>query len=601
MRSAKTLVRRLFVSLGAVYVVSSLAYGFLAVAEFRRQRDIADLEATLVATELIVANEIFAGNLLIAKEKIAQLMSQGTDGARCLRLTDARSQSSIMVWPDGEACRDAGLELKREVYFDEAKNSHAFTIQVSASSVPSGLLGNSAARWIFALVPLVLTLAATRIVLRRFDQFIAQIRGALESEFENQRYGGKFEFEEVSAIRSLVSAAKEVSKLEAIASTTQALAHDVRRPFAIFRSIIETIERQNDSTEAVRTTLREALPEVSRPMIAVDGLLQDVLQVGSDTKPLLEEVDYPSLIFKVLADTFKVFPLTKVNITKELCSHRSIMVDPHKIERVFANILTNAIQASAQTPAQIWIRTEDVDDRVQFTLGNAGSFISDSDLPKLFDAFFTSGKRGGTGLGLAIAKKIVEMHGGEISCRSSRDAGHPGGKVEFVFTLPAGSRVLLPEDLSHSTDCNSPSEAPANATSISSRTESPQLKSAGRLTFACVEDSIAFLVGMREASKQSANMLGFKTPSEFWAWAQEDAGRLSSLAFVITDYDFGLGQALTGTDLALDLRRMGYAKPVYLSSLGTERLSEEQLRCFTALLPKGAAAWLEVENRHVSV
>jgi CheY-like chemotaxis protein len=74
---------------------------------------------------------------------------------------------------------------------------------------------------------------------------------------------------------------------------------------------------------------------------------------------------------------------------------------------------------------------------VQFRVGNDGPAIAKKSQTQLFDAFFTTGKRGGTGLGLAIAKKIVGSHGGKIEvvspCRG--DSG-----VEFVFTLPLGTR-----------------------------------------------------------------------------------------------------------------------------------------------------------------
>jgi signal transduction histidine kinase len=85
----------------------------------------------------------------------------------------------------------------------------------------------------------------------------------------------------------------------------------------------------------------------------------------------------------------------------------------------------------------LWIRTSEQEGFVEFTLGNGGSFIPAESLSKLFDAFFTSGKRGGTGLGLAIAKTIVEAHGGSIRCVSEKTEEHPTGLVEFTFTLPA--------------------------------------------------------------------------------------------------------------------------------------------------------------------
>jgi signal transduction histidine kinase len=106
---------------------------------------------------------------------------------------------------------------------------------------------------------------------------------------------------------------------------------------------------------------------------------------------------------------------------------------------VISNIVGNAYQALKMN-GKIWIRTREVfaDEKpfVEITIGNNGPQIATSDLPKLFDSFFTRGKDGGTGLGLAIAQKVVNAHGGKIWCESGASNDFPGGYVEFKFTLP---------------------------------------------------------------------------------------------------------------------------------------------------------------------
>ncbi|MHA0111243.1 sensor histidine kinase, partial [Klebsiella pneumoniae] len=79
-------------------------------------------------------------------------------------------------------------------------------------------------------------------------------------------------------------------------------------------------------------------------------------------------------------------------------------VHVQKVGRVFSNIVGNAVQAMRQK-GRIWFRTRERDGLIEFCVGNAGSVIPAESLSKLFEAFFTSGKKGGTGLGLAIAQK----------------------------------------------------------------------------------------------------------------------------------------------------------------------------------------------------
>lgn len=72
-----------------------------------------------------------------------------------------------------------------------------------------------------------------------------------------------------------------------------------------------------------------------------------------------------------------------------------------------------------------------IEPSIELVIGNDGPHIPESQVEKIFDAFFTSGKKNGTGLGLAIAQKIMHAHGGAIECKSA-----PGFGVEFCLRIP---------------------------------------------------------------------------------------------------------------------------------------------------------------------
>jgi two-component system sensor histidine kinase HydH len=72
---------------------------------------------------------------------------------------------------------------------------------------------------------------------------------------------------------------------------------------------------------------------------------------------------------------------------------------------------------------------------VRITVEDTGCGISESDLPKIFDPYFTS-KKNGTGLGLAIVKEIVESHDGRITVSSNAGEG-----TCFMIELPFAART----------------------------------------------------------------------------------------------------------------------------------------------------------------
>ena len=243
-------------------------------------------------------------------------------------------------------------------------------------------------------------------------------------------------------LESFKSELARQTQLAAVASTTQALAHDIRKPFSMFKSIIQIVEGTEDPEE-VREVLKVTLPEVNQAMASVEGMIQDVMQIGADTKLLLEDAAPETLVEAALGDLFRVHPNADVSLEYAFTHRNMVQADSVRLGRVFANILGNAVQAMREKGC-LWIRTVERAGFVELTLGNAGSVIPAESLPKLFDAFFTSGKKGGTGLGLAIAKKIVDAHGGTIFCRSEKNDTHPEGMVEFVFTLPASHAACSP-------------------------------------------------------------------------------------------------------------------------------------------------------------
>ncbi|MBU7584653.1 MAG: PAS domain S-box protein [Nostoc sp. TH1S01] len=122
---------------------------------------------------------------------------------------------------------------------------------------------------------------------------------------------------------------------------------------------------------------------------------------------------------------------------------------PGKLNQVFMNILTNAIDALEETIIQakslednykeklkptILIRTENLDkNSITIKIKDNGSGMTEEIRSRLFDPFFTTKPVGkGTGLGLSISYQIiVEKHSGSLECISE-----PGKGTEFVIKIP---------------------------------------------------------------------------------------------------------------------------------------------------------------------
>jgi two-component system sensor histidine kinase HupT/HoxJ len=111
----------------------------------------------------------------------------------------------------------------------------------------------------------------------------------------------------------------------------------------------------------------------------------------------------------------------------------TVMGSDGQLQQVMMNLLQNAFDALAQTPApvvHVLLATEGGTARV--TVRDNGPGLPPEHLLRIFDPFFTTKPVGqGTGLGLSISYGIVEQHGGHLSARNAE-----GGGAEFVMELP---------------------------------------------------------------------------------------------------------------------------------------------------------------------
>jgi len=111
-----------------------------------------------------------------------------------------------------------------------------------------------------------------------------------------------------------------------------------------------------------------------------------------------------------------------------------IQGDVRRLERVFSNLLDNAIR---HTPREgsITIGAQVSNSSVRVGVHNTGSWIPPEHLPHVCERFYQVDKstddEGHSGLGLAIASEVVHAHGGSISAQSSKQQG-----TEFTVTLP---------------------------------------------------------------------------------------------------------------------------------------------------------------------
>jgi signal transduction histidine kinase len=210
------------------------------------------------------------------------------------------------------------------------------------------------------------------------------------------------------------------------------VSHELRSPLARIRVAMELLP-DDANTAARRRDLNADLDELER-------LIDDVL-----TTSKLEATGLPAHVGKVtvsdvyeqLAERAKVDPLTA---GKQVSVHAdgagTIDADQALLKRALWNLVENA--AKYGNPP-ISLEAARKGDRVELIVTDEGSGIPPEDRERVFDPFFRRDKartpdaRGGYGLGLTLAKRVAEVHGGNIRI----DAAHADGTgCKITLDLP---------------------------------------------------------------------------------------------------------------------------------------------------------------------
>jgi two-component system nitrogen regulation sensor histidine kinase NtrY len=107
----------------------------------------------------------------------------------------------------------------------------------------------------------------------------------------------------------------------------------------------------------------------------------------------------------------------------------SALWDGDMVKRALINLVDNAVAASTGQ-GSVRLSLEASEDRLRYTVEDAGEGVREADRERLFEPYFST-KRKGTGLGLAIVRRIAQDHGGD----AAYEPLDPGSR--FILSLPA--------------------------------------------------------------------------------------------------------------------------------------------------------------------
>ncbi|MGH8504115.1 MAG: ATP-binding protein [Gammaproteobacteria bacterium] len=231
------------------------------------------------------------------------------------------------------------------------------------------------------------------------------------------------EREQAEQARSKLEAALRRSEaMSAMGALVAGVAHEVRNPLFAVSSTLDAMDaRFKDRKDHKRyvDVLREEVDRLSKLMV-------DLLQYGKPTTAELVPGNIEDVVAQAVHACSPLAQQMRIEIAPCVQTDKAcVLMDQARLAQVFQNLLENALQHSApQTTLTIEARqVSDAEQRwIVCAVKDNGPGISEENLPRLFEPFFTR-RRGGTGLGLSIVQRIVEEHGGQITASNRPEGG----------------------------------------------------------------------------------------------------------------------------------------------------------------------------------
>ncbi len=210
------------------------------------------------------------------------------------------------------------------------------------------------------------------------------------------------------------------------------IAHDLKNPLSIIMMETSLLEQR---LAARSPAVQRGLEHIARNAAYVDRLISELLDLASaDAGALslnLERVDLARLVQDALARCVGTVDAGRVHF--DIRAYLYAHADPIRIERVIANLVTNALKHSAPHSA-VTVRLDARGRYACISVIDNGHGLTAEEARGVFQRF-RRGRHGqqhhGYGLGLYISRRIVEAHGGRIGLHSEPQRGS-----RFFFELP---------------------------------------------------------------------------------------------------------------------------------------------------------------------
>jgi signal transduction histidine kinase len=196
--------------------------------------------------------------------------------------------------------------------------------------------------------------------------------------------------------------------------------------------------KESDSHDCIGTT-NKYFNVINEEVDRLNNIVVDFLFAVRPVHLKLREANINTIINKLIEFSRPEMEQLKIRCVTELDEKvPPLLMDEGYIKQALLNIIKNA-QAAILDGGLFSVFTKYVDNEIRISMIDTGIGISEENLSKIFEPYFTT-KESGTGLGLTMVYKIIREHKGDISVNSREGEGTV---FEIVLPVPQKEQRML--------------------------------------------------------------------------------------------------------------------------------------------------------------
>jgi PAS domain S-box-containing protein len=230
---------------------------------------------------------------------------------------------------------------------------------------------------------------------------------------------------DITGLRKAEKSVLMAEKLAATGRLARTLAHEIRNPLTNIHLSLDHL-RSNEVDEAQQSYYGI----IQRNAKRIGAIISELLDTARPSEMILKESSLHDILDDSINAAMDRIVLKNIKLQIQYPDETVyIPADKDKLKIAFLNIIINAVEAMEQEEGKLMVLMMKQGSICQVRITDNGTGITDENLQRLFEPYFTS-KRNGLGLGLAATLNILQAHHAEVEVDSVLGAG-----TTFIITF----------------------------------------------------------------------------------------------------------------------------------------------------------------------